>query len=197
MKTPFDVFKEQALRFVQFLPEEFEYYQQKVEYKEISKKGIILNEGEVENYIYFILEGVVRVFFQGDKREICVDFGFSNQLVCSFISFQTRRSSALTIQAITPVKYLRIHRDDVEAFHAISKNSERIGRLAVEVLYANKLKREMSLLSLSAEENYLLMLRRHPEIAQNVPVKDLATYLGIHPESLSRIRKKIHRTNLE
>ncbi len=197
MRAPFDIFKDQALRFVQFLPEELDYYQQKIEYREIPKKGIILNEGEVENYIYFVVEGVVRVFFQGEKREICVDFGFPNQLVCSFISFQTRRASALTIQAITPVKYLQIHRDDVEAFHAVSKNSERMGRLAVEILYANKLKREMSLLSLSAEENYLLMLRRHPEIAQNVPVKDLATYLGIHPESLSRIRKKIHRTNLE
>lgn len=197
MRAPFDIFKDQALRFVQFLPEELDYYQQKIEYREIPKKGIILNEGEVENYIYFVVEGVVRVFFQGEKREICVDFGFPNQLVCSFISFQTRRASGLTIQAITPVKYLQIHRDDVEAFHEISKNSERMGRLAVEILYANKLKREMSLLSLSAEENYLLMLRKHPEIAQNVPVKDLATYLGIHPESLSRIRKKIHRANLE
>jgi CRP-like cAMP-binding protein len=196
METPFNVFKEYTSRFVQFLPEELAFYEQKVEYLEIPRKGVILNEGEIENYLYFILDGVTRVYFNGHKREVCVDFGFANQFICSFISYKTNKPSALTIQAITPVKLLRIHKSDVEELNATSINSERLGRIAMEILYANKLKREMSLLSLSAEENYLLLIDKHPEVAQNVPVKDLATYLGIHPESLSRIRKKIHRTNL-
>lgn len=178
-------------RFVEFLPDEWNHYEQHLEAVEFRKKEFLTQCDEVENYIYFVTEGLTRQYFISGEREICLDFGFRHNLVSSYVSFLTREPSPLCIQALTTVKALRVHYDAVQELHNSSKNSERFGRLVAEHLYRVKLQREMVLLSLSAEEKYRYMLQKHPEFIQMIPVKDIASYLGIHPETLSRIRKNI------
>lgn len=178
-------------KFVDFLPDEWSHYEQHIEWVEFKKKEFLTECYEVEEYIYFIEEGLTRQYFMSHDREICLDFGFRHNLVSAYVSFLTREPSLLCIQALSPVKALRIHHDAVQTLHNTSKNSERFGRLVAEQLYRVKLQREMVLLSLNAEEKYRYMLQKHPEFIQMIPVKDIASYLGIHPETLSRIRKNI------
>lgn len=178
-------------KFVDFLPDEWSHYEHHIEWVEFRKKEFLTKCDEVENYIYFIEEGLTRQYFISSEREICLDFGFRHNLISAYVSFLTREPSALCIQALTSVRALRIHYDAVQQLHNISKNSERFGRLVAEQLYRVKLQREMMLLSLSAEEKYRHMLQKQPEFIQMIPVKDIASYLGIHPETLSRIRKNI------
>jgi len=191
MKTSFVVLKALFARFVDFLPEEWDHYEQHIEAVEYRKKAFLTRSGETENYIYFLTQGVTRQFFVDGEREICLDFGFKNNLVSSYVSFLDRQPSQLNIQAITPIKALRVDYDAVQHLHNRSKNSERFGRLVAEHLYRSKLQREMLLLSLGAEEKYRYLLSKQPEFVQMIPVKDIASYLGIHPETLSRIRKSI------
>ena len=76
--------------------------------------------------------------------------------------------------------------------YEMSSRGERIGRLMAEMLYIRRTKREIALLTKSATERYKLLLKQHPNLVQEISVKHLASYLGIQPESLSRIRKKIY-----
>lgn len=191
MEKSFQALKAVLTKFVDFLPDEWSHYEQHLEAVEFRKKQFLTRCDEVENHIYFLTEGLTRQYFISHEREICLDFGFRHNLVSAYVSFLTREPSSLCIQALTPVKALRVHYDVVQQLHNSSKNSERFGRLVAEHLYRTKLQREMVLLSLSAEEKYRYMLQKRPEFVQMIPVKDIASYLGIHPETLSRIRKHI------
>jgi CRP-like cAMP-binding protein len=172
-------------------PADWSSYEHHIEKIEFGKKQYLLRAGQVENHVYFVLTGAVRLFFQKDDREICVDFGFEGQLISSYLSFLTREPSLLNVQALTPIFALRLHHRHVQQLFGASKENERFGRTVAERIYVAKLKREMMLLSQSAEEKYRHLLHKHPTIIQQVPVKDIASYLGIHPESLSRIRKQV------
>jgi CRP/FNR family transcriptional regulator, anaerobic regulatory protein len=190
-------FHDFSLKFVNFIPEEFSFYEKNLELVSYKKRDFILKAGETENYLYFILEGITKMFFTRNGKDICIEFGFPNTMHCSFISFETRKPSELSVKALSNVKMFRLHKSQVDEFHNLSKNSERFGRISVGVLLAGKMKREMMLLSHSAEEKYEYLLRKHPEVAKNIPVKDLASYLGIHPESLSRIRTKFKNNEIK
>lgn len=175
-----------------FPAKEWEFYEKYAEHVQYHKKGLLTSMGEVENYIYFIKSGAVRSYFIKDKREICVDFGFENDFVSAYTSFLTRLPSDVHVQALSHVQAMRVHYQFVYQMSEISKLHERFGRVIAERLYMNKPRREMQLLSHSAEENYRDLIENHPEVVKYIPVKDIASYLGIHPESLSRIRKNMH-----
>lgn len=192
MNPAFNQFRNYCERFVQFLPEEFDFYKDKSDIITVKKKDIILASGEVEKYIYFIIEGTFRIYTQHNNREVSVEFGFPNNIISSYISYYTQEPSTLAIQALTDAKFIRLLKSDIDYFNNISKNCEHFTRKIMETLYICKCKKEILLLTHSAEERYLQLVHKHPLIGNTVPIKDLATYLGIQPESLSRIRRKIH-----
>lgn len=192
MNPDFEKLRTILSKVASFDESEWDYYRQHVEFVVFEKKDLLTRNGEVEHYVYFILSGIVRHFFVWDEREVCLDFGFEKNLVSSYVSFVSQKPSDISIQALTTVKAFRIHYHHVEAMYAMSKRHEHFGRLIAERLFAHRLQREMILLSMSAEEKYRHLLSERPDLIRKIPVKDIASYLGIHPESLSRIRSKIH-----
>lgn len=194
MNTEFEKLRTILSKVASFDEAEWNHYQQHVELVVFEKKDLLTNKGDVEQYVYFILSGIVRHFFVRDEREVCVDFGFEKNLVSSYSSFVTRKPSEISLQALTNVKAFRMHYDHIEAIYALSKKHEHFGRVIAERLFAHRLQREMMLLSMSAEEKYRHLLSKRPELIRKIPVKDIASYLGIHPESLSRIRSKMNST---
>ena len=191
MNEYFSQFKKYCRRYIDFLPEEFEFYEKNVDVVEVKKKEFLLSAGNVENYMYYVIEGTFRHFMVKDEKEICTDFVFPDTMMSSFISFGSRKPSFINIQALTDAKVMRISKKSVDEFNDFSKNSERFTRQTTEILYTQKALREISLISTTAEERYIRLLEKYPKIEKVIAVKDLATYLGIHPESLSRIRKKL------
>lgn len=192
MNPDFEKLRTILSKVASFDESEWDYYRQHVEFVVFDKKDLLTRNGEVEHYVYFILSGIVRHFFVWDEREVCLDFGFEKNLVSSYVSFVSQKPSDISIQALTTVKAFRIHYHHVEAMYAMSKRHEHFGRVIAERLFAHRLQREMILLSMSAEEKYRHLLSERPDLIRKIPVKDIASYLGIHPESLSRIRSKIH-----
>lgn len=191
MNEAIDILKHTLNRWVELTPDEWSSYQKGLQVCRFERGKLITRPGEIENHVYFVTSGIVKIYFIHGEREICVDFAFRHDLVNSFISFATQKPSILALEALTPVETLCMTYSDVTRFHDFSKNSERLGRLLMEQLYIRKSLKEMTLLSQTAEERYLDLLIRHPEVVRQIPVKDIASYLGIHPESLSRIRKKM------
>lgn len=160
-----------------------------MQYKEYDKSTNLITEGETERYISFIHEGIVKSYCVIDKKEIIFNFTFADDFVSSYASFITGEQSEISIATITKCKLLRIPKNKLEElykFHSI----EHLSRKICELLYVGKVKREHELLKLSATERYKRLLAKE-KYFKMIPLKDIAKYLGIHPESLSRIRKNI------
>ncbi|WP_142683189.1 Crp/Fnr family transcriptional regulator [Chitinophaga polysaccharea] len=146
--------------------------------------------GKTANAIYFIEEGIVRVYTIHDGKDISMDFAFPCSFTTSYASFITQKPAAVSLQAVTPVRGYACYYTDLQQLYNTSHQSERIGRLVAEQQYLRKYNRELSFLQYSAQERYMQLLEEHPEVVQHIPVKQIASYLGIEPGSLSRIRKK-------
>lgn len=159
--------------------------------KEYRKKDVILKTGETDNYLTFVEHGTARLFFAKDNKDLTIRFVFRHQYLTAFDSFTQRTPSRCNIEALTDMVVWQIHHDDLQEIYKQSSVGNLVGRLMIEHLYVEKLKREFSFLSESAEERYLKLLKEQPELFQAVPLKYIASYMGITPQALSRIRKRI------
>ena len=159
------------------------------EHREYKKGEHLTNEGQVENYVYFILQGGVRNYWVQDGEELCIDFFFEGSFTNSFMSFLLREKSVVSVQALSDTKVERVHVNHIQQLYKDSLNFNKLGRLIAESLYIRRTKRELSLITHSARERYDFLLADNPEFVQRVPLKYLATFLGINPETLSRIRR--------
>ncbi|MBO9732222.1 MAG: Crp/Fnr family transcriptional regulator [Chitinophaga sp.] len=154
--------------------------------------GSYLSEaGKTAHAIFYIETGMVRVYTVHQGKEINMDFAFPGSFTASYASFITQQPAVVYQQAITPITGYAFHYHDLLAFYATSHEAEKIGRLMAEYQYLQKYNRELSFLQLTAQERYAQLLRDHPEVIQHIPIKQIASYLGIEPESLSRIRKNM------
>lgn len=155
------------------------------------KDTIVTDYGAVEDQVYFIESGIVEVGLlrQGEPR--ILDFFFPGEFFCSYASMLQRRPSDVQLSALTPLRCQAIHAQELLAAYAHSLFANRLGRIETERLYLKKVKREKDLLTKTAAERYQDLLDEHPQWIQQMPVQKIALYLGIHPGSLSRIRRTV------
>jgi CRP-like cAMP-binding protein len=172
--------------------EQFEAILQPVSFKAGEHLSVA---GKISGAIYFVEAGIVRVYTVHQEKEISMDFAFPGSFTASYASFITQQPSMVNLQAVTPVTGYAWHYNDLQQLYAVSHDAERTGRLMAEQQYLRKYNRELSFLRYSAQERYQQLLREHPEVVQHIPVKQIASYLGIEPESLSRIRRNRHTTD--
>jgi len=173
---------------------EWEEFSEKLELKKLKKGDFLIREGQVENHIYFINKGATRNFFIKDGKDYTVDFQFTDEFVTAYYSLITRAPSSVFIELLEDSQLVAISVNFLNEFYTRYHNGEKIGRLIAEYQYVKRLRKEMDLLSLTAEERYAGLMQRNPTLIQNISIKHLASYLGIQPESLSRIRNLHSRT---
>ena len=162
-----------------------------LERKRIHKGQTILDEGLVENYVSFLQTGLVRYYILKEDKEITFDFIFPHTFFCSYDSFFTRKPTQFYSTALTDCEILRISYNDLNSLYLTCDLAKNFEKALTEKLLLRKLKRELFLLSKSPEERYNDLLSEQPRLIQEIPAKYLATYLGVVPETLSRIRKRI------
>ncbi|WP_118953051.1 Crp/Fnr family transcriptional regulator [Taibaiella helva] len=184
-----------AINRLQPLPEaEWEAFAAQMTLKRYPKGAFLVKEGQVENHIYFLNSGATRHYFIRDGKEFTVDFQFAGDFVTAYYSLITREPSAVYITVLEEAEAWSIPFSALQYFYDRSKYSERIGRLIAEGEYVKRLRKEMSLLSLTAEERYTALMARNPALVARLSVKHLSSYLGIQPESLSRIRRQFGKS---
>ena len=155
------------------------------------KKGAIITKyGQTENTVYFINEGIVEMTIKSYMTEKVIDFFFENEMVSAFTSFLNQLPTDVQIRALMDCEIEMISREDLMKAYEISLGANKFGRILTEHGYIRKSNREKDLLTKTAEERYEEMFQSKAEYINNIPVNKIAKYLGIHPESLSRIRKK-------
>ena len=158
--------------------------------KHYQKGDYLIREGQVENHIYFLNSGATRNYFLKEGKEFTVDFQFAGDFVTAYYSLITREPSSVFIELLEDTEAVAIPAKSLNEFYARYHNGEKIGRLMAEYQYVKRLRKEMDLLSRTAEERYADLLQKNPALVRNISVKHLSSYLGIAPESLSRIRKQ-------
>jgi CRP/FNR family transcriptional regulator, anaerobic regulatory protein len=156
--------------------------------KTLSKGEFLLREGDVERNFYWIETGAVRVFYLSEYEEQVVRFGYAGSLITSLSSFITAQPSEFYIAALRKTKLHVVSKPQLmERVHA---NQESLQQYVVllENLLTQQIDREMDLLITSPSERLRRVLQRSPLLFQEIPLKYIANYLRMKPETLSRIR---------
>lgn len=160
----------------------------------IKKKKDLLVPGEVCKYTYFIVQGCLRSYFVDDKgTEHIYQLRLDNNWISDLESFFSQRPSKYYIEALEDSQLLQISFDRLNKLYTEVPGLERYFRILFQKAYINALERLNATMWESAVDRYNDMLAEHKDIFQRVPLVYIASYLGIAPESLSRIRKKAAR----
>jgi CRP-like cAMP-binding protein len=178
---------------IQVLPQnELELLDNLITFRKLKKGELLLKENQVSNEIVFINKGILRSFFfnhQGDEITNC--FAFENEFMASFSSFITQNVAEENIQAIADTELQVISRESLEQLYALGIHWQEIGRKLTEMEYVTLQKRMISFQKLSGTQRYEELYKNHKKYLQLIPLQYLASYLGVTPRHLSRIRKAV------
>ncbi|AXT53382.1 Crp/Fnr family transcriptional regulator [Aquimarina sp. BL5] len=157
----------------------------------IKKRQFIVQPGFVSEYRNYIVEGAVRVFYLDDLgKEHTVIIAIEDWFFTDFYSYINRTPAEYYAEALEDSIILQMKYDDVEELCSRIHNLCQYFRLFTERSMAYSYKRTISNISKTSEERYWEYVNKYPQIANRVPQYVLASYLGISPESISRIRSK-------
>lgn len=156
----------------------------------IPSKTILLHEGKIADTLYLIRKGNLRLFFYNEGKDVTFQFFFEGDFVASFESLNKHQPSLFSLESIEPTEVLAIKREDfynlLEQIPSLRKVYEEklIDRFYVyQQLFLSRIKN-------TPAQRYEELLKEHPSIIQRVPQHYIASYLGITPVSLSRIRNR-------
>lgn len=153
-----------------------------------TKAADIQTIGHTCKTIYFVKKGCVRIYYFKEDIDITESFEFENAFVARAESLFTGQPSRKAIQAIEDTDVIAIDSNKLFQLFDAHHDLETLFRKIIESAYVNTVNRLESLQFNTAEERYLNLLKDHPNVLQRVPLKLIASYLGITPVSLSRIR---------
>ena len=154
-------------------------------------KSVILEEGEVADKLYYVRKGCLRLAFNDDGKDITFQFFFPGDVVASFDSLHNGTPSLFLLESIGPSELLAIDGNELKAVIRANENL----RDEYEYLLADRFHAYQQLflsrIRNTPQQRYEELLDQNPEIVKRIPQRYIASYLGITPVSLSRIRKRL------
>ncbi|ASO07263.1 CRP-like cAMP-binding protein [Arenibacter algicola] len=177
---------------------EFQLLIKKVEFRNIEKGEVLLRPGEVCRHSFFIENGLLRSYTVDDAgKEHIIQFGSENWIVSDRSSAFFNEPSDLFIDAIEDTEVVLISSDFINEASEISSSFRNYNQIALQNHIRHQQKRINLLLSASAERRYMNFIKLYPDLTLRVPQWMIASYLGITPESLSRVRKELAHKNFK
>jgi CRP-like cAMP-binding protein len=184
--------------FNKFLPlddEEKAFVEEVFKERRIKRRQFILQEGEISKHNTFVLEGCFRMYFvDNNGKEHNLQFAVENWWVGDISSFFSEEPSNLYIEAIENSVILQIKKEDQLRLFVEYPKFNRIYRVLAENGMVSLQKRTIQNISSTAEERYLDFVKRYPQFLNRISNVQIASYLGVTPEFLSAIRKKISKS---
>lgn len=159
-------------------------------YQTYSKHHILHETGKVCDHFYVITSGIARVFYYKEDKDITVHFSAEQESITTIDSLLQRKKSKYNIEALEDLEVFAVHIDDLEALFQKHPKYERYGRLFMQQIYIELVERIDDLQLHTAHERYEMLLTKKPMLFQRVSAKHIASFLGMTPETLSRIRGK-------
>ena len=170
---------------------DWDLFSSKLSRQQFSKRTVILKTGQIERYLSFIQEGIIRFYIPREENDLTFSFAFDNSFVSAYDSFLLQTPVAYYVETLTDCILWRVSFNDLQEIYRQTEVGNLIGRQAGEDLFLKKSKRELSLLNDTAEQRYLNLFTEQPHLIEKIPLKYIASYIGITPQALSRIRGRI------
>ncbi|MGF1639104.1 MAG: Crp/Fnr family transcriptional regulator [Cyclobacteriaceae bacterium] len=181
----------QLSKFINLDQGELSHFISKLQTKEFKKKQLILQEGNICKHSYFINKGCFRYFYTVDGRENTGQFFFENSWYADYDSYISGKPSSQNIETLEKSEIVLLSKADLQQLYIDIPKFEKFGRIMAENAFLGLRNRNEMLTNQTAEERYLNLIKERPKVFERVPQHYIASYLGIKPPSLSRIRKRI------
>lgn len=158
--------------------------------RKVKKGEHLISPGEIATESGFVVKGSFRVYYLIGGRESTRFLGCENIFISSVPSFTTQKPSLEYVEALENSELLMLSFQDLTKMYDLSPKWERMVRMLAEYSYNEQQRRIYSLLALTAQERYDELTKSRPDLIQRIPQYIIANYLGISPETLSRVRKQ-------
>jgi CRP-like cAMP-binding protein len=178
-------------KLVDFSDEELFLFMQKLKPLSLKKYELYLKEGQVCKMMVLVNKGGLRYFFRNEKGDHSIAFAFEGEWMGDYESFLQQTGSTCLIEALEDCELFTLSYPDMQALYEHSQSFERFGRIMAEQLFLATAKSRSDLMLRNAKQRYLDLLNSQPQIFERLPQHMIASYLGVLPQSLSRIRAEV------
>ena len=181
---------EKLRSYIEFNEDEERFISSVFKLKHFAKGEHFLLAGDVCSEAAFIESGVFRFYINTDERDPTYYFAAENEFICEYPSFLRQLPSDRNIQALEPAQIRVISFDDLQRFYREVVLGERFGRLIAEEIFIDSIQQLASFYQDKPAVRYQKFVNRFPQLVQRLPQYYIASYVGIEPQSLSRIRRR-------
>jgi len=188
-----DMLRQYVSGYVALTNEEFTFLADKIVVRSLDRKHQLVLAGEVEQYMNFIVKGLVRMYFYRGKTEIVTSIAKEGQLIGSSASFLSGEPSSYYVETLEPSVLLSLTREDLDRIYQQSTRIEKLGRLMTTQFVLQKEEWELECMRLNTRERFLRFVESNPDLMQRVPQKYLASYLNMKPETFSRLKQLLRK----
>lgn len=171
-------------------PADLDALEERMTVQHLKKGEYLIRQGEICRQVSFINTGLVRMFYLQDGKEICTGFVAENDFISEYASFLTRTPASQNMEALEDSELVNLSFDNMQALYQSHPVFEKFGRKIAEYLYILLNKYNTSLRAHSPEQRYQFILDEQPHLIQRVPQYMIASFIGITPEHLSRLRSR-------
>jgi CRP-like cAMP-binding protein len=194
----FDLLISNISRHVLLNAEENEFFTSLLKLRSLANGDLLLREGEICKYQSFVIKGCLKTYYIDEMGlEHIIDFSIEEWWADDLYSFLTQTASKSNIKAIEDTEVLQIGKTDLELLYQKVPKFERFFRVLFQNAYIAQKEQINLALSASARERYLLFIKKKPYAEKRFSQKDIASYLGVTPQFLSTLKKKLRQLNVD
>lgn len=170
---------------------EIEFLKEHAQIVQVPKNHDLLKMGEVSDAFYFVLNGSVRMYYLANGEEKTAYFYTESMFVSSYESFSKQVPASHNITTIEASELVRFGMESVQLFLNFSPKFDALAKIIMEEELSAYQKMLSSFITQNAEDRYKQLMEENPELIQRIPQHQIATFIGVTPETLSRIRKRM------
>ena len=194
----FDLLISSISRHISLAAEEEDFFTSLLKSKFLANGEFLLREGDICKYESFVIKGCLKTYYLDENGfEHVIDFSIEEWWADDLYSLLTQTASKSNIKAIEDTDILQIGKTDLELLYQKIPKFERFFRILFQNAYITQREQINQALSASAEERYLLFQKKKPYAEKRFAQKDIASYLGVTPQFLSTLKKKLGRVNVD
>jgi CRP-like cAMP-binding protein len=187
----YDLILANISKFIQLTEDEKQIFISRLRHRKFRRKQYLLQAGDISRHENFVISGLLRAYTLDSKgQERIAMFAIEDWWISDMYSFLTETPATQHIDALEDTEVLSIEKPDLEALYIEVPKFERFFRIILQNAFIAGQKRILSSISQSAEEQYLAFIKKYPGLEQRIPQNQIASFLGITPETISRIRRQ-------